>query len=209
MRRFLLTTTVLLAASGNAFAADSAPVFRPVATDPGMVLQKKAPASAPVAAPASPAANTAAPARPANVPPGVSIDPLTNPLPQSRSGETIDSIGGGAIPALPIEANTEGGISYISGGIGDEEKEQLKEQEEAYNARLQVTGPNGEYVGNVNFVLHDAKGKQLLAIDDAGPFVYIQLAPGTYTVDATASTIHKKATIKVPAKGAVKAQIRF
>src|SRR4051812_6936733 len=43
----------------------------------------------------------------------------------TRPGSLIDSVGEGAIPAMPIQAMTNGEITYLSGGISDEELAQL------------------------------------------------------------------------------------
>lgn len=190
MRRFLLTTT-LLALTASPSLAQDAPVFRPL--DPSMT-------AAPVATPApqTTPAPAAAPAATASA-----------PLPVSHSGEVIDSVGSGAIPSLPLEVMKENGITYMSGGISDEETEQLKSQADMYNLHLLLTGPNGEFLGGAVMVLKDESGKTLLTLQDAGPEVYAQLPAGKYTVDITnAAGLSKSATVKVPAKGAVKTQIR-
>lgn len=109
MRRFLLTTTLLALSTANSFA-QSAPAFRPL--DPSMTAGSAAAPAA--AAPATPAfSNIKQAAEPAP----------QAALPKAHDGEIIDSVGSGAIPALPLEVQTENGISYLSGGISDEETE--------------------------------------------------------------------------------------
>jgi hypothetical protein len=129
----------------------------------------------------------------------------------SHHGEIIDSVGGDAIPALPIEAVQENGITYLSGGIGDEEVAQLKQEESKYNLRLQITGKGGEYLSEVQLTLKDKKDSALVSIMDAGPYVYFQLPAGEYVVEALPAVGDgKKVPIKVPVNAvAVKAQIRL
>jgi hypothetical protein len=151
--------------------------------------------------------------------PSESITPERKTFTSSTVAETapalppagsIDSIGSGAIPALPLELMTENGISYISGGIGDEEKEQLIIQEAQFNLRLLLTSTDGAFYSNVRMELKDASGKVLVSIGDAGPYVYLTVPTGAYTVDVTSAKGSAKSTsIKVPAKSPVKTQIRF
>ncbi len=192
MRRLLVISTIL-ALSTNAALAQDTPVFKPL--DPSMQV-------APITATPAPSPTVATPA------PAPAAAPAS--LPVARNGEVIDSVGGGAIPSLPLELTTENGVSYISGGIGDEEKDQLKTQEGQFNLRLQIVGLNGEFLSDVRMVLKDAKGATLVSMNDAGPFVYMQVAPGQYSAELIRVNGNSKtSTLKVPAKGALKTAIRF
>ena len=186
MRRLHLTTTLLALSASTSFA-QSAPVFRPL--DASMTA-------------GTAAATTTAPI--------MQTEPTPQPsLPVAKNGEVIDSVGSGAIPSLPIEAKTENGISYLSGGIGDEETDQLKSQENDYNLRVLITGIGGEFLGGATMTLKDASGVTLLTVGDAGPFVYARVPAGKYVVDVTSAAGTKTSTnLTVPANAAVKAQIR-
>ena len=180
MRRLYITAAILVFSAGNS-VAQSAPMFRPI--DESMV-----PASGAVASPLVPQA----------------------PLPVSHSGETIDSEGSGAIPSLPLDVMTENGISYLSGGVSDEETEQLKSLADDYNLRLLLTGLSGEFLGGATMVLKDASGAALLTLREAGPEVYARVPAGKYTVEVTnAAGVSKSTALTVPATGAVKTQIRL
>lgn len=131
------------------------------------------------------------------------------PRPVSHSGEVIDSEGAGAIPSLPLQAQEQNGIPYISGGVSDEETDQLKASENNYNLRLLVTGQSGEFVSGVTLTLKDANGNALLTVQDAGPCVYTQVPPGKYVVDVMANGAAKSTRVTVPATAPVKLQIRL
>jgi len=189
MRRLLITSSIVLL-SASAFAA---PEFRPL--DSNMRINAPAASAAP------------APAAQAPIQFGAPIP--SSALPVSHSGEVIDSVGSNAIPSLPLEAITANNITYLSGGIGDEEEAQLASEEHNYNLRLLITGQSGEYLSEVSLVLKDAKGNQLMSIDDAGPMVYIKLPAGAYQADLNGPTGAKPVALKVPATGALKTQIRL
>jgi hypothetical protein len=186
MRHLYLVTAMLLCSAGSSFA-QGAPVFRSL--DPSMT-----------ASPSAPAAVQEEPAK---------VAPAAATLPVAHNGEVIDSVGSGAIPALPLEVQTENGVSYLSGGISDEETEQLRAQEAAYNLRLLITAQGGEFVSDVLMILKDAKGTALITVRDAGPCVYAQVPAGKYTVEITAASgATKTVSLTVPAKGVIKTQIR-
>ena len=199
--RILLLATTLLVATSAASLVQAAPVFRSVADEPSLQLPAGAPrVEMPAAAPA-----------PVATPATTAAQPFAAPtaLPVSRAGEVIDSVGSGAIPALSLEATTENGITYVSGGISDEEVEQLKSNENTFNLRLQITGLHAEYVSDVNVVLKDAGGKALVSVSDAGPYLYFQVPAGSYSADVSAHGTTKTLALKVEEGKAVKQQVRI
>lgn len=125
----------------------------------------------------------------------------------SSKGEAIDSQGNGAIPALPIELVSVGDISYLSGGIGDEENEQLKAQENNFNLRILITAPGGAFSSGVTLRIVSASGKEVLAIDNAGPKVYVKLPAGSYKLLTTSGSGTQTTEVKVPSTGAAKPHI--
>ncbi len=134
--------------------------------------------------------------------------PSQRGLPVARDGEVIDSVGGGATEAaLPIVQNSNG-ISYITGGVGEEELAALKEHEADFNVRLLATSVNGEYMSEVAIRFLNKQGEEVFRVESAGPFLYVNLPVGTYTVEAVSSmgTVQKAKVVareKAPATGKV------
>lgn len=126
------------------------------------------------------------------------------------SAGTINSLGGGAIPALPLEIRTVGDVRYLTGGVGDEEIEQLKAVENEYSFQLLITGVAGAFISDAVVRILDEKDQVILSTDGAGPYLYATLPPGSYKLEVTAVQGGlKTATVKVPASGAVKPVLRF
>lgn len=123
-------------------------------------------------------------------------------LPVARDGEVIDSVGGGATEAILTTVQNVDGISYITGGVGDEELAEMKAQAANYNVRILITSAGGEYMGNVAVRFLDKDKKEIFRSDNnAGPLFYVNLPAGTYMVEvATESGALQSKKITAPAK---------
>lgn len=132
------------------------------------------------------------------------------PAPAAMAPAGIDSSGSGAIASLPVEVQSSNGVTYINGGISDEEVAEFKAKVHEFNLHVLLNAPRGEFISDVTLTLMDSAGKQLVSISDAGPYFYAKLAPGTYTLNATAATGEKKtATLAIKSSGAVKKELTF
>lgn len=98
--------------------------------------------------------------------------------------------------AQQIEANNYGGIAYLSGGIGLDEREQMERMGEGYNLKLIFALQQGNFVSDVKVTITDGSGKVLLDAVSDGPWLYAKLPAGAYTIAAT----HSGQTISKPAK---------
>lgn len=142
---------------------------------------------------------------------GMMAAPATGRLPVARDGEIIDSVGSGATDPVLTSVQTSDGISYLTGGVGDEELAVLKAQEDNYNAHLLLTSMNGEYMGDVALSFTDKGGNEVLKVDSAGPLFYVNLPAGTYNVEATSNSgLTQKAKLTAGGKASKgKVVIRF
>lgn len=77
------------------------------------------------------------------------------------------------------------GVPYLSGGVGLGEREHLQEMHKNYNLKLMFARTDGDYLAEVNVVVENAKGAQVLKADSVGPWLYTKLPPGKYEVMAT------------------------
>jgi len=85
--------------------------------------------------------------------------------------------------ASSLQPKSEGGITYISGGVGGAEQEALRTMESNYNLRLTFAAKhNGEYLADVKVTILDAKGNRILQTVADGPRFLAQLTPGSYKV---------------------------
>jgi hypothetical protein len=90
-----------------------------------------------------------------------------------------------------------GNISYVSGGIGEDSRERLKAFASAFNLKLLLAKKSGEYLGDVEVVINDAKGRELIKAVAEGPIFMANLPPGSYEVAATTEGLTQKQRVSV------------
>ena len=79
----------------------------------------------------------------------------------------------------------QGGVLYVSGGVGEVELDWIKNSGREFGLRLLLAERNGAYVAGVHVQISDRQGKTMLDIADAGPYLLAKLPTGTYRIDAT------------------------
>lgn len=104
--------------------------------------------------------------------------------------------------AAPLPAaQTQGGIKYVNGGVGEDEAAAMKAEAPHYPLSIIFSaGKDGEYLANVKLSIRDAAGKELLSTA-AGPITLVQLPAGTYALSAERNGALLKRTVHVSAKG--------
>ena len=97
-------------------------------------------------------------------------------------------------PALLPENETVvvGDVSYVSGGVGEESREQLNAFAAAFNLKLLLAHKSGAYIGDVQIVIVDGKGKEILKAVAEGPIFMANLPAGRYEVIATTEGLTQK-----------------
>lgn len=70
----------------------------------------------------------------------------------------------------------------MSGGIGIEQQEAMRKQAAAYNVKLVFALKSREYVADVKVSIADKNGNEILNTISEGPWLYVQLPPGVYTI---------------------------
>jgi hypothetical protein len=88
--------------------------------------------------------------------------------------------------ALPPE-QTQGGVTYVSGGVGEEQTQAFESAASRYPLALEFAikhAPRAEYTANVHVVVTDTQGTRLLDTHSDGPFLLAKLPAGRYTVTA-------------------------
>jgi hypothetical protein len=108
-----------------------------------------------------------------------------------------------------LQVRQDHGVSYVSGGVGDEERERIQAFARDFSLELLLVSKSGAYLANVDVVIKDARGKQLLAAKTEGPLFYAKLPKGHYKLEATKSGETVRKTTDLSGNGQRKLILRF
>jgi hypothetical protein len=96
---------------------------------------------------------------------------------------------------------TEGGVKYVSGGVGVDEVQALRSIQHEYNLRLLfLVQGSGEFLADVKVKIQDAKGKTVLDTVSDGPRFLAKLAPGSYRIIAESEGKQIIKSVRIPSK---------
>jgi hypothetical protein len=112
--------------------------------------------------------------------------------------------------APTMMVSDEGGIPYLTGGVGTDEREQIGARAGNYNLKLTFAIVNStQYLGDAQVTIKDAAGKTVLTVQTDGPFFYAKLPPGKYRVSATSGGQTQEKTVTVGHQGQVQIGMYF
>jgi hypothetical protein len=84
-----------------------------------------------------------------------------------------------------IKSQSQGVVTFVSGGVGIDEKNEMEALQAGYNLSLLFsTKGRGEYISDVKVHIEDSNGKICLETVTDGPMLYAQLKPGRYSISA-------------------------
>lgn len=89
---------------------------------------------------------------------------------------------------MPIQ---QGDVTYITGGIGEDEAEAMRASASAYNLLVTNARRDGSFTAGIDVVIRDGHGQTVLMAKDTGPLFFVRLPPGAYTMDALYNGIEK------------------
>lgn len=79
---------------------------------------------------------------------------------------------------------SQAGISWISGGIGDDARDEMRKAASAYNVLVVFSERSGAYLAEIPFTVSGRDGREVLAGTTDGPLLYIKLPAGSYRISA-------------------------
>ncbi|MES2983860.1 MAG: hypothetical protein V4735_01575 [Pseudomonadota bacterium] len=173
------------AQSGDEYQLDTPPaaaVSAPALTAAPAPLVPVAPATIPSAvipAEQAPAPVVVIPA--AEVAPAPVAAPVAKPVKVKPGTERTH-----AIPLINTKqhAQVHPDVTYITGGIGDDELQSIKATKANYNTYVLSASTTGAFVGDARVVITTKTGEVMLDAV-AGPLLYAKLPAGSYLLDAS------------------------
>jgi len=90
-----------------------------------------------------------------------------------------------AVGATLPQPKMENGITYLSGGIGNDEAVAMKAEAKSYPLSMIFSaGKDNEYLADVKVNIKDKAGKDVLNAVSNGPIMLVKVPAGRYTVTA-------------------------
>ncbi len=86
-----------------------------------------------------------------------------------------------SVSALQVEDFL--GLSYITGGVGIDEEQKIKEIGKDYTLQILVAQKN-KFLSDVAITIMDADNQLVLETKMDGPYIFVNLEPGKYTINA-------------------------
>jgi hypothetical protein len=105
--------------------------------------------------------------------------------------------------ALPRE-QLQGSVSYLSGGIGLDESNAIKQAASQYSLELEFVRkatPKAEYLSDIKVTIKNHAGKAVLETMSNGPFLLAKLPVGQFTVTAERGGEAKQRMVNIKAQG--------
>jgi hypothetical protein len=113
---------------------------------------------------------------------------------------------------LPPEKH-EGNVSYVSGGIPDEQLPAIKQARGDYPLVIELyqkAGAKSEFTSGAQVRLTDKSGQVVLDDRSEGPYMLVRVPPGNYRIQATLNgKVVESKPVAVAAKGSKRAVIVF
>lgn len=95
-----------------------------------------------------------------------------------------------------------GNVSYLVGGVGDEDELAIQGLAHEYSLLLAFTEKDtGHYIGQVQVTLKDRSGKPVLDVESEGPCFFAKLQPGQYSLLASYQGQVQKRSIEIKEHG--------
>ncbi|WP_397448103.1 carboxypeptidase regulatory-like domain-containing protein [Pseudomonas sp. NA-150] len=128
-----------------------------------------------------------------------SLTLMISSVPALAVQSPADPIDPSAVQLNPGEQN---GVTYLSGGIGQDEAQAIR-QTRGYNLHLEFfAGPTDEFTSDVDVSIQSPNGKQWLMLNQTGPIVLVKLPQGQYQVTLSRNGNVKKENVTISASGA-------
>ena len=112
---------------------------------------------------------------------------------------SVQGKGGGDL-GYGLEVEEANGISFVSGGIGDDQQNALKTAT-GFNLNLTLARQDGKYMGPSALRIENQQGDLLLETQTKGPLFLAKMPAGRYKIHATADGKSYVRDVNVPGTG--------
>ena len=97
---------------------------------------------------------------------------------------------------------TRNGVTYVTGGIGEDEVHAFRDVAAKYNMRITLASKAGHYLSDVDVRITSGQS-EVLAVRTEGPFLFVSLPAGRYQVSARDRHVTETKQVVVPQQGSI------
>lgn len=108
---------------------------------------------------------------------------------------------GEAAARINAASSPQAEVPWMSGGIGDEAREEMRRSASAYNVHVVFSARNGDYLANIPVTVTRRNGQKIHSAVSDGPLLYLKLPPGSYQIGAEIDGAWQNRRIEVVASG--------
>lgn len=92
-------------------------------------------------------------------------------------------------------------IQWISGGVGDDARAEMRLAATAYSVHLMFSNRQGSYLADIPFTVSKPNGREIYSGVSAGPLLYLNLPPGTYRIAVQLDGVWQNRRIRAGTSG--------
>lgn len=117
---------------------------------------------------------------------------LCTPLPAVEIDDVARSNAGSA---------TQAGIPWMSGGIGEDARDEMRKALATYNVLVTFSDRHGGYLAGIPFAVTGRNGREILAGVSDGPLLLMKLPPAAYRISAQIDGVWQNRHIRAGISG--------
>ncbi|MDJ0968581.1 MAG: hypothetical protein QNJ06_01680 [Kiloniellales bacterium] len=107
------------------------------------------------------------------------------------------------------EIRKDQGAPYVTGGIGIAERERLSAMANDFSLKARFAMQAGNYLADIQVTIEDAQGNKVIETMADGPWLLVDLNPGSYKVIATSAVADETLRKDVQVQPASSTEVLF
>lgn len=146
----------------------------------------------------APSSGSGASDTPAESQAGTRPDPTSSGNAGAMQSEAGTELRAAAPPVAELKPVVQGDVTYLCGGIGEQEIAFMKREAKDYDLMLTFAARNGAYLADVDVNIADTKGNSVLQANCDAPIMLVDLPrSGNYRVQAEAEGYTRNRVVRV------------
>jgi len=107
----------------------------------------------------------------------------------------------GEVTKQNVTSSPQEQIQWISGGVGDDARAEMRLAATAYSVHLMFSNRQGSYLADIPFTVSKPNGREIYSGVSAGPLLYLNLPPGTYRIAVQLDGVWQNRRIRAGTSG--------